>query len=68
MRVCDIVTKGASIGQMAQAAQINPRILSWARETAGLSLEEAAAKLGLTNTTRLTDPTNGIACSTDFEL
>ncbi|TCZ51101.1 hypothetical protein [Roseicella aquatilis] len=30
---------------MAQAAQINPRILSWARETAGLSLEEAAEKL-----------------------
>ena len=32
---------------MAQAVQINPRMLSWARETAGLSLEEAAEKLGL---------------------
>ena len=26
---------------------VNPEILSWARETAGLSLEEAAAKLGI---------------------
>jgi Zn-dependent peptidase ImmA (M78 family) len=32
---------------MAQVVQINPGILSWARETAGLSLEEAADKLGL---------------------
>jgi len=39
---------------MAQAVQINPRILSWARETAGLSPEEAAAKLGLTSTARAT--------------
>ena len=39
---------------MAQAAQINPRILSWARETAGLSLEEAAAKLGLKSTATVT--------------
>jgi Zn-dependent peptidase ImmA (M78 family) len=37
---------------MVQAAQINPRILSWARETAGLSVEEAAAKLGLKSTAR----------------
>jgi Zn-dependent peptidase ImmA (M78 family)/transcriptional regulator with XRE-family HTH domain len=28
--------------------QINPRILTWARETAGLSIEAAARKLGLT--------------------
>jgi len=32
---------------MVQTVQINPRMLSWARETAGLSLEEAAEKLGL---------------------
>lgn len=37
---------------MAQIAQINPRILSWARETAGLSLEEAAGKLGLSSTAK----------------
>jgi Zn-dependent peptidase ImmA (M78 family)/transcriptional regulator with XRE-family HTH domain len=39
---------------MAQVAQINPRLLTWARETAGLSLEEAAAKLGLKDTTKAT--------------
>lgn len=33
--------------QMAEVVQINPRLLAWARETAGLSLEDAAAKLGL---------------------
>lgn len=33
---------------------INPHILIWARETAGLSLEEAAAKLGLSTSTRST--------------
>jgi Zn-dependent peptidase ImmA (M78 family)/transcriptional regulator with XRE-family HTH domain len=32
---------------MARTAQINPQILSWARETAGLTIEEAAEKLGL---------------------
>jgi Zn-dependent peptidase ImmA (M78 family) len=32
---------------MSQAEQINPRMLSWARETAGFSVEEAAEKLGL---------------------
>jgi Zn-dependent peptidase ImmA (M78 family)/transcriptional regulator with XRE-family HTH domain len=37
---------------MAQAAQINPGILSWARETAGLSVEEAAEKLGLKSTAK----------------
>ncbi len=37
---------------MAQAVQINPRMLSWARETAGLSLVEAAEKLGLRDTTK----------------
>jgi Zn-dependent peptidase ImmA (M78 family) len=35
---------------MAQTEQINPRILTWARETAGLSVEEAAEKLGLKDT------------------
>jgi Zn-dependent peptidase ImmA (M78 family)/transcriptional regulator with XRE-family HTH domain len=39
---------------MAQVAQINPRLLTWARETAGLSLEEAAVKLGLKDTTKAT--------------
>ena len=37
---------------MAQAEQINPRILTWARETAGLSVEEAAEKLGLKDTAK----------------
>ena len=35
---------------MGRAANINPKILPWARETAGLSLEEAAHKIGLTAT------------------
>lgn len=39
---------------MAKAVQINPRLLAWARETAGLSLEEAAAKLGLKTTAKAT--------------
>jgi transcriptional regulator with XRE-family HTH domain len=39
---------------MAQAARINPRLMSWARETAGLSLEEAAEKLGLKSTAKAT--------------
>ncbi len=39
---------------MAQAVQINPRMLSRARETAGLSPEEAAAKLGLKSTAKAT--------------
>ena len=39
---------------MARAVQINPRMLAWARETAGLSPEEAAAKLGLKTTARAT--------------
>lgn len=34
---------------MDRAQNINPRILTWARETAGLSIEDAATKLGLTN-------------------
>jgi Zn-dependent peptidase ImmA (M78 family)/transcriptional regulator with XRE-family HTH domain len=39
---------------MAKAEQINPRMLSWARETAGLSAEEAAQKLGLKDTAKAT--------------
>ena len=31
-------------------AQINPQILTWARETAGLSIEDAAKKVGLSKT------------------
>lgn len=37
---------------MNRAQNINPRILTWARETAGLSMEDAAAKLGLTNSSK----------------
>jgi transcriptional regulator with XRE-family HTH domain len=33
--------------------QINPRVLVWARETAGLSLEAATKKLGLSGPDRL---------------
>jgi Zn-dependent peptidase ImmA (M78 family)/transcriptional regulator with XRE-family HTH domain len=33
---------------------INPKILTWARETAGLSVEEAAEKLGLKDTAKVT--------------
>lgn len=39
---------------MADKAQINPGILSWARETAGLSVEKAAEKLGLKSTAKAT--------------
>ncbi len=39
---------------MGSVEQINPRILTWARETAGLSLPEAAEKLGLKDTTKTT--------------
>jgi transcriptional regulator with XRE-family HTH domain len=39
---------------VAQGVQINPRLLAWARETAGLSPEEAAAKLGLKDTAKIT--------------
>ena len=39
---------------MATGVQINPRMLAWARETAGLSPEEAAAKLGLKTTDKAT--------------
>jgi transcriptional regulator with XRE-family HTH domain len=38
---------------MSQPEQINPRMLSWARDTAGLSAEEAANKLGLKNTAKV---------------
>jgi Zn-dependent peptidase ImmA (M78 family)/transcriptional regulator with XRE-family HTH domain len=39
---------------MARAENINPDILVWARESAGMSLEEAAEKLGLTQSVRQT--------------
>lgn len=35
---------------MRRAENINPPVLTWARETAGLSVEEAANRLGLTST------------------
>src|SRR5215213_3226805 len=34
---------------MARAQNINPKILAWARESAALSREDAAARLGLTS-------------------
>lgn len=37
---------------MARAENINPAILVWARETAGLTLPEAAERLGLSSSTR----------------
>jgi Zn-dependent peptidase ImmA (M78 family)/transcriptional regulator with XRE-family HTH domain len=39
---------------MAQGEHINPKILTWARETAGLSVEEAAEKLGLRDSAKAT--------------
>jgi len=39
---------------MAKPLQINLEILSWARETAGLSPEEAAPKLGLKSNAKAT--------------
>jgi transcriptional regulator with XRE-family HTH domain len=39
---------------MVQGDEINPRILRWARETAGLSVREAAEKLGLKDTGKAT--------------
>jgi Zn-dependent peptidase ImmA (M78 family) len=39
---------------MAQTEQINPKILTWARETAGLTVAEAAEKLGLKDTAKAT--------------
>ena len=38
---------------MSRAENINPQILTWARETAGLSLEDAAARLGMKNSSDL---------------
>jgi Zn-dependent peptidase ImmA (M78 family) len=39
---------------MIPTEDINPKILTWARETAGLSVEQAADKLGLKDTARAT--------------
>ncbi len=39
---------------MATSERINPDILKWARETAGLTLAEAAEKLGLKDTAKAT--------------
>ncbi len=38
---------------MTHTVQINPRMLTWARETAGLSVAEAAAMLGLKTTAKV---------------
>lgn len=38
--------------EMNSQATINPAVLIWARETAGLSVEEAATKIGLTSGAR----------------
>ena len=37
---------------MSQGERINPRMLSWGRETAGLSIEQAAEKLGSQDTAK----------------
>lgn len=37
---------------MSRAENINPSILTWARETAGLSVDEAAERLGLASNSR----------------
>jgi transcriptional regulator with XRE-family HTH domain len=39
---------------MSETAQINPKILTWARETAGLSVDEAAERLGLRDSAKAT--------------
>lgn len=39
---------------MSVEEAINPVVLAWARETAGLSIEEAVHKIGLTSGTRAT--------------
>jgi Zn-dependent peptidase ImmA (M78 family)/transcriptional regulator with XRE-family HTH domain len=39
---------------MARESNINPSILTWARESAGLDLEEAANRIGLTSSTTVT--------------
>jgi Zn-dependent peptidase ImmA (M78 family) len=41
-----------TIAADGDAHQINPRVLRWARETAGLTLDEAAERLGLTTSAR----------------
>jgi Zn-dependent peptidase ImmA (M78 family)/transcriptional regulator with XRE-family HTH domain len=42
------------VSDVAQSERINPDVLRWARETAGLSVEEAAERLGLKDTARAT--------------
>jgi Zn-dependent peptidase ImmA (M78 family) len=42
------------VSDLAQSERINPDVLRWARETAGLSVEEAAERLGLKNTAHAT--------------
>ena len=39
---------------MIESEHINPDVLKWARETAGLPIAEAAEKLGLRDTAKLT--------------
>lgn len=42
------------MSDVAQNERINPDVLRWARETAGLSVEEAAERLGLKDTVQAT--------------
>lgn len=42
------------MNDLVQDERINPDVLRWARETAGLSIDEAAERLGLTDTARAT--------------
>jgi Zn-dependent peptidase ImmA (M78 family)/transcriptional regulator with XRE-family HTH domain len=46
--ICD------QIEEMTTSEALNPAVLVWARETAGLSIEEAAHKVGLTSNSRQT--------------
>lgn len=47
------LAEAITIPPMARTEGINPEILVWARETAGLSLDEAAEKVGLTSGAKL---------------
>jgi Zn-dependent peptidase ImmA (M78 family) len=47
-----IVSMGEQYPTMVDTEEINPDILTWARETAGLTVAEAAEKLGLKDTAK----------------
>jgi hypothetical protein len=49
---------------MAQGEHINPEVLKWARETAGLTVAEAAEKLGLKDSAKASavEKLQGLGC------